>query len=227
MIIKIRRTLGELGAGNTCLYALDRAFQRLPGGLRFFRYYLVAQPVPEDGTALGRTNIKVRELAPGDPALRRMPLTDEVLDYRFGQPAVCFGAFVKEDLVAYAWLCLGPYEEDEVACRFVPEAPNGAAWDFDVYVFPERRLTRAFTGLWDAVNRHLRASNIAWSMSRISAFKPGSLAAHVRMGSRRVGSAIFLRARGFQLMVASVRPYVHLSLSGRSRPVIRVRPPSR
>ena len=226
MIAKIRRAMTQLGGGNALLYALDRAFQRVPGSLRVFSYYLVAQPVLEASNVLRRTAVEVRQLAAGDPALRRLPVTDEVLDYRYRQPAICFGAFLKNEIVAYAWLCLGPYEEDEVNCLFVPEAPDGAAWDFDVYVFPERRLTRAFAGLWDAVNGHLRAGNIAWTMSRISAFNPGSLAAHVRMGGRRVGSAIFLRARKFQLMLASIPPYVHLTFSGRSRPVIRVRAPS-
>ncbi len=226
MIAKIRRAMAELGGGNALLYALDRAFQRLPGGLRVFRYYLVAQPVLEAGNAPRRAGVEVRQLAAGDPALGRMPVTDEVLDYRYRQSAICFGAFLKSELVAYGWLCLGPYEEDEVGCLFVPDSPDGAAWDFDVYVFPERRLTRAFVGLWDAVNRHLRAGNIAWSMSRISAFNPGSLASQVRMGGRRVGSAVFLKAGKFQLTLASLPPYAHLTLSRRSRPVIRVRAPT-
>lgn len=48
------------------------------------------------------------------------------------------------------------------------------------------------------------------------------MASHRRLGARRFGTAIFLRAKRSQLMVATVYPYLHLSLTAKTRPVIRL-----
>jgi hypothetical protein len=227
VIEKIRAVLDELGLVNTILHGLDRAFVRLGGGIRIFRYELVAQPVPAAArvAAPSGRSFSVREIDRSDPALRAMPLTPPILAHRFGQPVICLGAFKGAELVAYLWLCLGPYQEDEIRCRFVPAPEGEAAWDFDVYVLPEHRLGRGFARLWDAANATLRARGVAWSMSRISAFNPGSIAAHRRLGARRLGSATFVKGRHAQLVVASLPPYVHFAFSDKRRPVIRLEAP--
>ncbi len=219
-----RAVAKKLGLISALLYGLDRVLVRLGTGIRIFRYYLVAQPVPAQrrvAVPRGRSFV-VREIGRSDPALRAMPLTPAVIDYRIRQPTVCLGAFKGEQLIAYLWLCLGPYEEDEVRCRFVPIPEGEAVWDFDVYVFPAYRSGRAFARLWDEANCYLRSRGVAWSMSRISAFSPNSLAAHLRLGARRVGRANFLRWRGGQIMVASVPPYLHIALDGGRHPEVRL-----
>lgn len=226
---KTRATFGELGLLNTALYSVDRLFVGLKTGIRLFRYYLVAQPVPpETDQPVGRAwSMTIREINRSDRALTAIPVTPEVLDYRFSQAATCLGAFKGEELVAYLWLCLGPYEEDEVRCRFVPGPKGKVAWDFDVYVMPEHRLSRAFAFLWREANAYLRARGIAWTISRISAFNPGSLASHRRMGASRLGSAIFVRRKNLQLLIANVKPYICLTFGEKTRPVIQLDAPDR
>ena len=123
------------------------------------------------------------------------------------------------------WLCLGPYDEDEVRCRFVCEPEENTVWDFDVYVCPEARAGFVFARLWDEANAFLGKRGIAWSISRISAFNPGSLASHAGLGARRTAAATYLKLGRWQIMVADVPPYVHLSTDPVSVPRLRVTPP--
>jgi hypothetical protein len=164
----------------------------------------------------------VRQIDPKDPALLSLPLDDKVLSYRADQGAVCFSAFKGEEIIGCLWLCLTPYQEDEVRCRFHPMPPGGSTWDFDVYLRPEHRSGLGFARLWDEANRFLRQRGIAASWSRISAFNPGSLAAHARLGAKVVGKATFLRLGTCQLMLASMPPYFHLSLRRSEMPSIRL-----
>ena len=96
-----------------------------------------------------------------------------------------------------------------------PTLPSAAsaAWDFDVYVAPAYRLSRAFGRLWDAANEELRSEGVRWCHSRISAFNLSSIAVHEKLGARQVGWAGFLCLGGFQLMVSSLKPWVHVSRS--------------
>ena len=43
--------------------------------------------------------------------------------------------------------------------------------------------------LWGKANQHLRNEGVEWSFSRISAFNPGSLHAHSKLGIRILFSA--------------------------------------
>ncbi|RMD63334.1 MAG: GNAT family N-acetyltransferase [Alphaproteobacteria bacterium] len=217
----------ELGALDGVLYALDRALQSLSAGrARLYRYTLVAQPVPSApllGPRRGRA-IEVRPMTADDPALAALPLDAAVLRHRFAQDGVvCFGAFQDGEVIGCLWLCLGPFLEDEVRCRFIPRPAGAAAWDFDVYIHPERRAGLAFARLWDGANDYLRVRGIAWSFSRISLFNPGSLAAHARLGARRVASATFLRLGAWQVMVAG--PPLRLAAGWRRVPEVPLLPP--
>jgi len=85
---------------------------------------------------------------------------------------------------------------------------------------PEARGGLTFVRLWDEANAYLRGHGIAWSVSRISAFNPESLAAHRRLGARRISSALFLRIGDLQLLLSGVRPFLSLSMSTRRVPDI-------
>lgn len=225
---KAGAALRELGRLNGSLYLLDRALGHLGGGVRLYRYILFAQPVPAAPllpVRRGRT-IEVRPVAAGDPALAAMPLDGAVLRHRYGQGAVCFGAFRGAAMIGCQWLSLGPYDEDEVRSRFVPSPSRQASWDFDIYIQPEQRAGLAFARLWDTANAYLRERGVAWSFSRISAFNPASIASHGRLGARRIGSATYLRAGRWQLMVCGMSPYVHLSGGNGTVPQIALRPPA-
>ena len=220
MIGKLRATVRELGPVDGLLYLGDQALLRLAANAHLVRYHFVAVPVsePADPAARPRPGLEVRRLDRGDPAFAAMPLTPDVLGFRFAQPSICFGAFKRDTLIGYLWLCLGPYQEDEVRCRFVPLPAESAVWDYDVYIWPEHRLSRAFARLWEHAHGFLRERGITWTVSRISSYNKVSIAAHRRMGARFLGSAIFLRLGAFQIMIASVPPYVHVSLFGGGQP---------
>lgn len=222
---KMRAAVSEFGPATACVYLAQRALERWGWGL--YLYHFVAQPVradawlpPSRGQSIG-----VRLVDSKDPVLKEMPLDDKVIEYRATQNAVCLGAFKDGRMIGCLWLCLGPYREDEVRCNFVPSPSGRAAWDFDVYLRPEHRLGLGFTRLWDEANRFLRARNIRWSISRISVFNRSSLTSHAKLGARRIGSALFLRRRKLQLMLASLPPYLHLSLGGSRLPAIALHVP--
>lgn len=219
---KISGLIAELGPLGAALYAFDRTLDRTRLGVRVFFYDFMVQPVPDSPvlpSRLGRS-MEVREISREDPALSAMPVPRSVLDFRFSQPIVCLGAFKADRLVGYIWLCLGPYEEDEVRCRFVPRPEGEACWDFDVFVFPEYRLGLGFGRVWDDANSFLRDRGVRFTCSRISRFNVQSRKVHERMGAKIIGSAVYLKSRRFQLMLSNLPPYLHLSLSPSKRPVI-------
>jgi hypothetical protein len=222
---KLWSVFDEFGAKGL-LYLLTRALDGTPCGVH--AYHLVAQPVPDRALlppGRGKT-IVVRPLGRGDPALAGLPLSAGVLDYRFGQGALCLGAFKGDTVIGCLWLCLGPYLEDEVRCRFVPLPAGAASWDFDVYLLPEHRVGFGFARLWDEANSLLRQRGVAWSISRISVLNVKSLAAHDKLGIRTLATAVFLRLGTLQAMFASMPPYLHLSGSATSAPILNLHAPA-
>jgi hypothetical protein len=218
---KLRTVFDEFGA-KAPLYMLARACEGRPFGLHAYR--LVAQPVashPLLPPARGRT-IEIRQMERGDPAFSGLPLTQTVLDYRFGQGTVCLGAFKGGAVIGCLWLCLGPYLEDEVRCRFVPHA---ASWDFAVYLRPEHRVGFGFARLWDEANAYLRARGLNWSISRIDVLNAKSLAAHDKLGTRTLGTAIFMRLGPLQMMLTNLAPFIGLSWSAASAPTLHLHAP--
>lgn len=227
VISHFRRTIRELGWLDGFLYALNRSLVMISGNrMRLYKYYFVAQPVPETRWLSPRRGkaIEVRQIAESDPIVREFPRPDWVIPYRFKQGAVCLAAFKAGGFIGFLWLTLGAYQEDEVRCRYAPPAQAKAAWDFDVYLAPEHRLGVAFLRLWDEANSFFRAREINWSLSRISAFNRGSVLSHARMGATRLGSAVFLRIGSWQIMVAAIPPYFHLSTYPGSFPTLVLSP---
>lgn len=219
---KLRAVFDEFGA-KAPLYLLSRVCEGTPFGL--YAYRLVAQPVasqPLLPPARGRT-IEIRMMARGDPAFAGLPLTAAVLDYRFGQGAVCLGAFKGGAVIGCLWLCLGPYLEDEVRCRFVP---RDGSWDFDVYLHPEHRIGFGFARLWDEANAYLRSRGLAWSISRISVLNTKSLAAHDKLGIRTLGTATFVKLGALQVMLSTLSPFLHVSVSSASAPTLLLQAPA-
>jgi hypothetical protein len=183
----------------------------------------MAQPITNEPLLGPRYQhwLQPREIKQGDAVLAGMPLTTATLAHRFAQPTVCLGGFRNDRLVGYMWLCLGPYEEDEVRCTFIPD-PSQGVWDFDFYIVPKHRLGPTFLGLWDGAYAFLRERGYRYSFSRVSRFNLDSRRAHDRLHWKRIGSALFLKVGTWQWMAATVPPYVHVSVSERTRPVIQV-----
>jgi hypothetical protein len=227
LIGRSKAAMSELGWLNGVLYVISRALAKFPGRVRLYKYYLVAQPVSQ-GTLLpphrGR-HISVRLVVEGDPVVHAFPPPPEIIRRRYAEGAICLAAFEGASLVGYLWLLLGPYEEDEVGCWFIPMPEGKAAWDFDIYVVPRYRFGVGFLRLWDEANRYLKERGVQWTMSRISAFNAASLASHRRLGAIVVSQAVFIVLGSCQLAVTTVFPFVQLSIGARNTPKIRVYPP--
>jgi hypothetical protein len=194
--------------------------------MRLYKYYFVAQPVREQPWLPSHrgASLEIRCVERADPALAKLPRPQAVFPYRFEQGATCLGAFSAGSCIGFLWFTVGPYQEDEVRCRYVP-LPNGvSAWDFDVYVSPAHRNSVVFLRLWDEANRFLAARGVRWSLSRISAFSRRSMSSHARMAAKRIGTAVFLTAGRWQISLATIAPYFFISRNPRSFPVFALHP---
>jgi GNAT superfamily N-acetyltransferase len=225
----LKRTFHELGLANGAIYLAGRLLQRLSADrARIIRYKLVAQPVPQTPSRPPRaaTKCRIRTINANDAVVSAFPRPPQVISRRFADGATCFVAEVGDRFAGFLWLARNAYEEDEVRCRFELFPPELCAWDFDVYVEPDFRIGRTFSRLWEAANAHLSAQGVLWSLSRISAFNPESLAAHRRLGIREVGMATFLVFGSVQLSLYGKAPFLSISSSPLRRPRFRLSPPT-
>jgi hypothetical protein len=224
----IKESVASLGVVNGLLLAVARAFDQATGGrCRLFKYYFVAQPVPTapDVHFAGSAKTRIFMASPGEGIIKRLPRPPEVIARRFAEGSVCFIAARDETLVGFVWIKRESYREDEVRCHYVLQPAAQLAWDFDAYVDPQFRMTRAFAQLWEAANAFLREQGCQWSISRISAFNAASLAAHRRLGTVHLHTGIFLVAGPVQLAAFSCHPYLHLGWRPGGYPTLVLRPP--
>jgi len=223
MLTKFISIASEMGYINALLYGINRMMHKFGKKECIHRYILVAQPVankPILPERFGRS-IVVHKIKRNDKQLlSALPPKNNILEYRYKQNAICLGAFKDDKVIGCIWLCLSPYNEDEVRCRFIPLPHGKAAWDFDVYINPNQRSGFAFARMWDSANAYMRSQGIEWTYSRISAFNRTSLTSHNSLGAKRLGNATFFRIGNWQLMIATLAPYVHLSTSPSSIPEI-------
>jgi hypothetical protein len=219
MTIGLRHTIAQLGWLNAALYLLARLLQRGSGGRwALHRYHFIAQYIGDTPLSPARgLDIEIRPTSPAEPMPDDYPRPPAVLRQRHAQGARSLTAWRNGRLAGFLWLAMGAYQEDEVRARYLL-CSSSASWDFDVWVRPEERLGWVFRRLWEAARRQLRGQGVRWSCSRISAFNPGSLRAHARLGTVRLGGAVFLRCCGWQWMFASLAPYFHLSCGPASFP---------
>ena len=227
MLKKVLNIAAEVGWVNMGLLAANRMLSGCHVPVQFIRYYLVAQRVASKPfLPAGRgADLTVRVIQERDPSLDALPITKEVLRYRYAQGGVCLGVFKEGSVVGCLWFCFGSYMEDEVRCQYVLQPAPQCAWDYGVYIAPSARGGVAFLRLWDAANCYLRARGIGWSLSRISAFNARSFGSHARLGAQRVGSLLFLKVGSLQLALLDRRPFVHLSTSPAAAPAVEVRAP--
>lgn len=228
IISRLQSTFTSLGWNNALWYLLGQALHRLNPRWNVYKYYLVAQPVAAQPRLSSRqgASIEVRILPENDRAIAAMERPAKVIAQRFRQGCICLGAFKGDELIGYLWLQLGPYMEDEVRCRFIPQPETQAAWDFDIFVHPKQRIGFAFAKLWDAADALMRARGIRWTMSRISAFNTASLAAHKKLGLKSVGESVYVVLGNVQITVSNLPPFLHVSFSPGRFPTHRVNSPA-
>ncbi len=228
MLSKLEQLITDLGWAVALCYGLDRAFAAVCGCLALTPYLLVAQPIPKRRLLSGKRgrSIAVREVDAADLTDCEMPLTPELLAARRSRGAKCFGVFEDGRLIGFHCLALGPHEDEAVRARFVPEPAGESAWDFDIFLLPEKRVGLSFIRLWDEIFDYLRQQNIHWSMSYISRYNTGSLKSHQRLGAIAVARLVAVKAGSWQAFVMNVSPFLLISTGPRSRPVIRVPAPA-
>lgn len=212
----LRRVIGpfrEFGWIAGAVYALDRVLRAVSPRLRLYLYEFMAQPIetlPKLPQGLLK-NLSFREITADCEELGHMPARREIISSRFKQGAVCLGVYYKGTLSAYIWFCFQRYEEDEARCTYELAEPEVAAFDFDLYVLPEYRMGIAFLGLWHGAGKYLQARGIRYTCSRMTRFNLASRNAHRRMGSKRIGRAMFFQAWRAQLLIATISPFLRLT----------------
>lgn len=215
--VRLKGMISDYGAVDGLLLALQRAVRLLFPAAVIERQYIVAQPVPPTPAPLLRRgrDIEVRRIQPGDPALTGFTRVPAEVAERFAQGAVCLGAFRGSELLGWLWFTIGSFRDYTHPVDFALQPAATTAWDFDVYVRPEARLTAAFARLWEAAFDALRERGVSRTLSAISAYNPASLRAHRRLGTRAFGSVLMVRfgrlsafcSRRFQPhLQASLRP---------------------
>ena len=226
MLQKITGPFREFGAIAGALYAADRVMSGISPRLRLLNFELLAQPIPDQPLIPERLSrsMEIRELKPGDPDLARMPVPAEIVDYRFDQDAICLGAYRKGEFIGYIWFCFIQYQEDEARCIYELMPADRSVFDFDLYLFPEHRMGLGFVGIWNGANRYLRERGIFCSYSRIDRYNLATRKAHAHFNWKLVARALFLKAWGLELMLATIRPYVGLSFSSNQAPRLRLTP---
>src|SRR4051812_31722043 len=225
MFKNVSNAIHEFGFLGGTLYLADRIVQKFSPELRVFFYEMLIQPIPEKPLLSGKLaqTFQIREIRRGDPEVEMMPARPDIKELRFAQNAICLGAFKNDKLVGYVWLCFNRYEEDEVRCTFVLPAHGHGVFDFDIYIFPEYRLTLGFVGVWNGANQYLRSKGITNSFSRLTRTNVASRRAHKHLGASRISRVVILKLWAVELLFTSTAPYFHISLTRGNRARMKLR----
>ncbi|MBK8689395.1 MAG: N-acetyltransferase [Betaproteobacteria bacterium] len=216
----------EFGAVAGFLYSIDRVLSAVSPRMRLHVYELMVQPIT-DKPLLPRQfkqSLEMRQILPGDAELGAMPVRPEVMAARIEQNATCLGAFKNGKMIGYMWFCDRSYDEDEVRCTYLLGHPDESVFDFDFYLYPEYRMGLGFVGIWNGANEFLTRRGVRYTFSRLTRFNLASRRAHRHLGWKLVGRAIFLQLWQLEVMFATIRPYVDVSLAKESRVRLVLRP---
>lgn len=228
MFRKIRSTIREIGYFPTITYAIDRLIKGVAGNRAHFNLcHFVAQPVPTKRLLPegAKKPITVRPIEFSDLNNAELPLTRDLLDERKNNGVMCLGAFDGGNLVGFHCFSFGAHDDEMYRARFKVGPEGRAVWDFDIFILPSYRGGITFVYLWDGVFDFLRERDICWLTSYISATNTTSLKSHLRMGSVKLGSAIFLRLSGLQVIWSTRPPYFHISLAKFTKPTFSLNAP--
>lgn len=219
MLNRIASPFREFGPVAGLLYLIDRLLSSVSPHLRLYVYELMMQPVSDAPLLPARfaSQLEVREVKPTDPELALMPARPDAMQARLAQNSTCLGAFKKGTMIGYMWFSHPTYEEDEVRCTYALQPSEQSVFDYDFYLFPEHRMGFGFVALWNGANAFLRGRGIRYTFSRMTRFNTASRRAHRHLGGKRVGQALFLQAWRLEAMVATIAPYVHVSVTERAR----------
>ncbi len=226
MFQKITGPFREFGLAAGFLYVIDRILSGLSPALHLYVYELMVQPITGKPLLSGRLNrhLEIREIKAGDAEIGLMPVRPDVMQARLEHKAICLGAFKNGKMIGYMWYCFQSYDEDEVRCTYMLGSAEESVFDFDFYLFPEHRMGLGFVGLWNGANEILYRRGIRYTFSRLTRFNVASRRAHQHLGWKVVGRALFLKAWRCELMLATLFPYVNVSMTRTGRVHLTLRP---
>ncbi len=225
---RVKAAVRAFGWGTATLYALSRALNRFCPYFSIGKYYVVARPTSYQRllTADRDTGIMVLQITGDHPLIDALPRQRDEIARRFAGGAVCFLATRDNRVTGHLWVTLSPYREPFHRCEFAPQPPGRSAWDFDMWIAPEERLGFTFARLWDQCNSYLLGKGVSWTCSCVSAFNLSAIRAHQRMGMRKMHTLVFWSVGPVELLLANVAPYIALSLSRSTFPLIKVTAPA-
>lgn len=221
---RLTSPLRDFGAAAGSLYVIDRVLRRISPRLGLQVYEFMAQPIggPRLLPAGLSKNLSAREICAGDAEVGEMPALAHIKEQRFRQGARCLGVYRRGQLLGYSWYVRDRYQEDEVRCTYELADRETSIFDFDFYVLPEHRMGIAFLAVWQGMNDQLAPQGVRCTFSRMTRFNLASRRAHVRLGAKRVGSAVFLQAWGMELMASSIAPWIGATWKPSQRVVLRL-----
>jgi hypothetical protein len=212
MLSSLRTKTRMFGIADTLWLALDKVLRRLSlGAVQLVKYYVVAQPVRVAGIH-SASNFRMYVTESIDDIIAQAPRPQQTLLDRFAQQSRCVVAECDGQLAGFIWLCPNSYREDVLRCVYTWVPSPTAVWDYDVYIAPAFRMGRLFARLWAYAHALLAAENVGWTLSRIDAFNPGSLAAHRRLGALTLARLWFLTIGRMQVTFSTTAPLCHLSM---------------
>ncbi|MDT8363036.1 MAG: hypothetical protein RQ714_00100 [Nitrosomonas sp.] len=227
MLQKIKQNMGELGALNTLLYLFNKLLYRISfRKIILHKYYITQQPVSSQklvpiNKAL---DIEIKQIDTNDMLLEQMDRPLSTLQARFNDGGNCFVALKRGRFAGNLWLNFDKYQEDEVRCTYTLQPTGRAAWDYDVFVVPEFRFSYVFAKLWEHANAVMSSRGVVYVYSRINFYNISSLRAHKKLGSKIIGSLVFITIGNFQISVSNrFKPYLTISVDQDTFPTIFIK----
>lgn len=223
---RLRSPITEFGWFAGLVYLVDRGLNSISRRFHLYFYEIMVQPIT-DRPLLSKSlskQITCREIKRGDPEIDLMPARPDIKESRFAQNAICLGVFKRDELMGYIWLCFSRYDEDEVRCTFELSPAEASVFDFDLYLLPEHRMGLGFVGTWHSANAFLFQRGVRYTFSRLNRFNIPSRRAHKHLGWKLVGRVFFFQLGAVELMLGTIRPFIHLSFAEASRVCLRIGP---
>jgi len=220
MLSKIKKTTSEIGPKNTFFYLFHRLLSSISSErIKLLIINIALQPITETPSIpikFGR-NIDVAEISANDAVINQFPRPKHVTLQRFSSGAKCFVAYNKGEFAGYIWCTSKTFKENDIRCDYTPYPDNLVTWDFDLYIEPKYRLGFVFAKLWNEVNINLHSKGIKATLSRINGFNGASLRSHKKLGAQIIAEQLVLKLFSFQLIASSIRPYMSISITDKSR----------
>ena len=217
MINRLKKLHKELGTVPTLSYLCGEILARCSNKFDLHHYHFYAQPVKTSSRVpvRKRGRYQFEWLDSYSEILDALGRPVNIIESRFKQGATCLVAKEDEKFLGCLWLVRYQYIEDEIRATY--KFPDYAAWDFDVYVIPKKRLTPLFAILWDIADSWMIERGIHYSLSRINAHNQNSVRSHESAGAIKIGWAIAINFYQWQFTISTHAPRFDYSFSTRDK----------